>query len=92
MASLWHLPDGEAQEKRDKVWGSKPLSIPDMTVWDGQHIDNPPVEPHVPFHPLINPWTLAFDIFGYVSSTLLRLLLSLTNKLQTQRCLDQIMV
>lgn len=67
IASIWHLPDGEAQEKRDKALASTPLSLPDMKVWDGIHIDDPPVEPTVPFHPLISPWTLAFDVFSYVS-------------------------
>lgn len=69
MAAIWHLPDGESQQKRDKAWGARPLSLPDRTVWDGKHIDDPPVGPEVAFHPLINPWTLAFDIVDYVSGT-----------------------
>lgn len=67
------------------------MLLPDMTVWDGKHIDEPPVGPEVAFHPLINPWVLAFDIFSYVSSTSPLFSFLLTEKLQTRRRLDQIM-
>lgn len=67
MASLWHLPDGDLQEKRDKQWGSAPLALPNRKVWDGNHIDEPPVDAQVAFDPLIGPYVTGHDVIGYVS-------------------------
>ena len=70
MATIWHLPDGERQQKRDRAWGEKLMALPDMTAWDGKHIDEPPAEPEDVFHPLVNPWISAYDVVGHVSNTL----------------------
>ncbi|KAJ2981039.1 hypothetical protein NQ176_g2275 [Zarea fungicola] len=70
IANLWHLPDGEHQEKRDKEWSSAPLALPDRKAWDGSHIDEPPVEPQVAFDPLIGPYITGHDVIGYTQRRL----------------------
>ena len=64
-AKIWHLPDGEQQQERDKRIGSKPVGIPDMKVWDGKNVDDPPEGN--PYHPLALAYTNGYDIFDYVS-------------------------
>jgi len=39
---MFHLPDGLAQERRDKMFAANPTMVPPS--WDGKHIDNPPEE------------------------------------------------
>lgn len=83
-ATIWHLPDGEAQRQRDEIWAKEPIGIPDRNIWDGVHIDEPPVGSNVAFHPLIAPYIYAYDIIQYVSSTAL-----IMHTITTHNCLDE---
>jgi len=40
---MWHLPNGEEQQKRDQHWATMgSIKKPDGYVWDGTPVDDPP--------------------------------------------------
>ena len=65
LAKLNHLPDGEEQQKRDEMMKKTPMGVPDLSMWDGKNVDEPP-EGGI-FHPLMNTWLNGYDVLDYVS-------------------------
>ena len=63
-AMMWHLPDGEEQQQRDKYLARGPLGIPGAKEWDGKNIDDPP---QGRFNPLAYAYMSGFDVMDYVS-------------------------
>lgn len=60
---VWHLPDGEQQQQRDKYLATMSSSV--TSEWDGKNVDDPP---EGSFNPLIQPYMQGFDIINYVST------------------------
>jgi hypothetical protein len=65
------LPDGEMQQRRDEsmmrlnVGGFADIE----EMWDGRHVDDPPCPPGLPYHPLVNAYTMGYDVFDHVGLT-----------------------
>lgn len=61
-SAMWHLPDGEAQQQRDKFIRGNSVIVP--KAWDGVSVDEPP---EGEFNPLGLVYQVGFDVVGYVS-------------------------
>lgn len=63
------MPDGAGQRKRDE--SMKKLNIGAALdikhAWDGRHLDEPPCLPELPYHPLVNAYTMGYNAIDHVS-------------------------
>ncbi|KAK0645189.1 FAD-dependent monooxygenase OpS4 [Lasiodiplodia hormozganensis] len=64
---MFHLPDGPKQQERDEKMRLQVRSYePDMNVWNGEHIDEPP-EIDSPLH---DPYLMGHDVIQYAKRVL----------------------
>lgn len=62
-SAMWHLPDGEAQQQRDKFIRGNSVIVP--KAWDGVSVDEPP---EGEFSSLGLVYQVGHDVVGYVSA------------------------
>jgi len=67
---LWQLPDGEAQQKRDKYMKSTPM-WKESDAWDGTHIDD---IPESATDPTYQEWVMAHNVISFTNRQLDKIL------------------